>query len=264
MKTGKHPAVHNQSTMRRALAVAAAFKDLPAAPLNSADYVAAVDRATGGGWGLFKNDVWGCCVVADRLHQRMLYTANTGAMIMPSDSEVLPMYQKLCPGFDPNAPVDQYGENPTDQGASELDCCNIEIAEGELTSAGVIDPKNIKHVQWGIQLYGTVKIGIQLPDFAETYFDQDKVWDMPIGKPPNFVGGHDVPVVQYRMDGATLLLGCVTWGRLQWMTTGFLLACCDEVHLPNSIMWTRKLGVAPSGYSFGILDAALQQAVATS
>jgi len=41
---------------------------------------------------------------------------------------------------------------------------------GELTSWGSIDVRNTRNTRWAIELFGTVKVGIHVPDFMESYF----------------------------------------------------------------------------------------------
>src|SRR5229473_4119032 len=271
MKTGKHAAVHTAATMRSALALHDALRDLPEPAANSQDWAVEVrgQAATLAGydpsfpWGLALNASYGCCVFSDWKHQQMLWSANTGTMIVPPDSEVLRKYETVA-GFDPNAKVDANGENPTDQGASEVDFCNYLVKTGDLTSWGTIDARNTRNTRWAIELFGTVKIGIQVPDFMEGYFAVGKVLDIPAVWSPKFEGGHDVPLIKYAMDGSTRLYCCVTWGREMWITEPCMLMICDEVHAPLSPVWTRNRGVAPGtgGLDFAVLDAILREAIA--
>ncbi len=256
--------------MKSAIALALAFSELPAPPDNSPDWLAAVlaqapslpsyDPAYP--LGIAMNATWGCCVVSDIDHQGMLWTANTGTIVGMTDAQIEALYAILCPGFDPNA-TDADGNNPTDLGCNEQDACDYLIKTGALAASASIDPANYIHQKWAINLYGSIKYGIQLPDFAEDYYNQGKTWDIINGKPLNFVGGHDVCGVEYVKDGNTWLMKVITWGREQLATPAFLAACVDECHCPLSTVWDRQAttGIAPSGYSYGDLDAALAQAI---
>jgi hypothetical protein len=270
MKTGKHPAMHTAATMRSALVLHDALRDLPEPPINSQDWGAEVRNqapALAGyeasyPWGLALNDRYGCCVFADWKHQQMLWSANTGTMIVPPDSDVLVKYEAVA-GFDPKARLDANGENPTDQGASEVAFCDYLVKTGDLTSWGSIDARNTRNTRWAIELFGTVKIGIAVPDFMESYFNIGKVLDIPAGWKAKFEGGHDIPLIKYAMDGQTRLYCCVTWGREMWITERCLLMICDEVHAPLSPLWTRNRGLAPGvgGLDFAVLNAILKEAI---
>ena len=271
LKTGKTAPKYNLRSVKSAIALALAFNDLPDPPDNSEDWVKAVlaqapsqpsyDPAYPLGMAL--NATYGCCVISDIDHQGMLWTANTGTMVSMTDAQIEAAYAILCPGFDPNATPDADGNNPTDQGCNEQDACDYLIKTGALAGSASIDPANYVHQKWAIQLYGSIKYGIQLPDYAEDYYSQGKVWDVIAGKPMRFVGGHDVCGLKYVKDGTTWLMDVGTWGREQLATPAFLAACVDECHCPLSNAWDRQAttGLAPSGYDDAVLLAALAQAI---
>ena len=72
-----------------------------------------------------------------------------------------------------------------------------------------------------LYLFGIVGIGIEFPDSAMDQFNAGKPWSVVPGPKPR--EGHYIPLVAYRQH-----LECVTWGRVQSMTTEFFKKYCDE------------------------------------
>ena len=74
-------------------------------------------------------------------------------------------------------------------------------------------------------LFGVVGIGIQVPESAQTQFQNGKPWSYVPGAA--IEGGHYVPIVGYPRAG---YLQVVTWGKVQLMTKGFFEHYCDEAY----------------------------------
>ena len=254
---GRKPARYTTKSMRRMLILNRHLAALGPAPAASADYVTAVEKATGGDWGMMGNDQWGDCTEADTAHQLMLRTANAGTLVIPTTAQVGARYS-LDTGFDPNAKPDANGNNPTDQGADELSI----ISDLEATpflgykddAAANIDPTNLDHVKWGVQLFGAVRLGVNLPQSAMDQFSADQPWDV-IANDGGIIGGHDVPIVKYDASGVFYI---VTWGKRIEMTPAFLAKYVEEAHAELSTAWLNATGVAPSGFNQVALVADLQ------
>ena len=239
-KYGRKPAVHTKRTMRLALAMARTLDPLGTPPPLSKDYVAAVTNQDPDAWGMMLNDQLGDCVCADTGHRLMLSSANTGAIIIPTNEQIEKLYEYVG-NYNPADPS-------TDQGCDETTMCAFLMKNGflgqKIAGTGPVDPTNLAHVKWCVELFGACRLGINVPDYFETQFDNGQPWDVE-GDPANanIIGGHDIPIVKY--DGTYLYV--VTWGQLQPMTPAALLAFTEEAHAELWDDWIAASGNAPSG-----------------
>lgn len=251
MKYGRKPAVHTLHTMRAAIAMHAALDPLGPPPSCSSDYVSAVDKITGGNWHIFINNQLGDCVCADSAHQVMLHTANAGAMVMPSDQDVLSMYEQVG-GYVP-------GNAATDTGCDETTACQwlekVGLAGQMSAGSGPLDPARLDHIRWAVQIFGACRLGIIVDQRMESEFNSRQPWETPADPNDPNAGGHDVPVVRYDTEYAWV----VTWGGLQpvaWALMGdgaFLKEAHGEVW-PDFV---RVGGTAPNGFNMAGLLAQL-------
>ncbi len=251
MKLGRRPPVHNRRTLRGALAMARALDALGSPPAASADYVTAVMKQSPAGWGMDLNDSLGDCVCADSAHQVMLHTANAGTIVVPSNDDVLKLYEAVG-GYKP-------GDASTDQGCDETAMCQFLMTTGLCgqTSAGtgMVDPSNLDHIRWAVQLFGACRLGIMVGQDFIDQFTAGKPWEAPTTDPN--AGGHDVPVVKY--DDAYAYV--VTWGGLQAVSWGLMAngAFLDEAHAEVFPDWVATSGNAPSGFPLAQLLADLSE-----
>lgn len=246
---GRNPARPTRRGMRSAFIMATALNTLGAPPDASNEYAAKVTAP----WNMFGNDTLGDCVAADSAHTLMLRTANVSTIVVPTLDDVIKLYSDVghyVPG-DPN----------TDNGCEESDMCLYLKTTGFLghkaNAYGNIDPTEIDHIKWCTQLFGSCRLGLNLPAFAEDQFDQNKPWDLNPGGDQS-PGGHDVPLVDYRNG----LLYCVTWGRLQPVTVPFILKYCEEAHAELYFDWINAQGMTPAGFNLNDLADKLKEIVA--
>ena len=222
-----------------------AIEPLGLPPDASNDYVSAVKVP----WGMLGNDQYGDCVQCDTAHSLMLRTANAGEIVVPSEQDVLSLYTSVT-GFDPKVPA-------SDQGTDESTMCEYLQSTGFLghkaSSIGSIDPKNLDYVRWCIQLFGTCRIGLNLPYYADDQFTRGQPWDISTTGDQE-TGGHDVPLVDYRGGN----FSCITWGKQQTITPAFLAKYCEEAHVELYPDWIRAQGTAPSNFNLAQLMADLQ------
>jgi hypothetical protein len=244
-KLGRWPARHTLRSMRSALVMARALDPLGAPPAASNDYTAAVTVP----WGILRNDTLSDCVCADTGHTLMLRTANASSIVVPTDNDVLALYEAVG-GYVP-------GDASTDNGCVEADMCTYLQKTGFLghrsDATGSIDPGNLDHLRWCVQLFGACRIGVNLPQSAMDQFDAGQPWD--VGGDATIVGGHDVPIVKY--DGDYFYV--VTWGKLQPVTPAFITAYNEEAHAELFADWVRSQGTAPSGLDLEDLATKLAQ-----
>jgi hypothetical protein len=238
-------------TPRRAASVfafAAALDPLGAPPSESNDYRSAVKVP----WGVYQNDVLGCCVPADTAHAIMLRTANASRIVVPSVADVLGLYE-IVGGYVPGRP-------DTDRGCEESVMCDYMMNPGFLghraEAVGNVDHLNHDHLRWCVQLFGTCRLGLNLPKYAEDQFELGHPWDVSDNGDQS-TSGHDVPLVWY--GGG--VFKCVTWGQTQVLTPAFVAKYCEESHAELFPDWIRSQGEAPPGLDLVTLSSRLRALV---
>lgn len=264
-KLGRRPATHTRRSMLKALALAPFLDALGTPPTTPTDYVTAVVAQYGSsGWGMLGNDQWGDCVEASDGHQLMLRTANTGNIAIPTTADVLGIYSAET-GF--NQSAGPSGNNPTDQGSDETTDANFMVSTGLLghkaAGTGMIDPTNMAHIKWAVQLFGCCQLGVVVDESMEEDFDALQPWETPASANNPTAGGHGIPIVSYDNSYAYI----VTWGGGGWsrglqpiawslmQNAAFL----DEAHAFVFPDFVKTGGTAPSGFDLDGLLAKLQQ-----
>jgi hypothetical protein len=247
LRYGKKAPLVTPHTWRSMAAMKAVLDPLGVPPTNSNDYLSAVKVP----WNMYLNDQLGCCVCADTAHTTMLRTANASQIIVPTDNDVLKLYET----------VGRYvpGDSRTDNGCVETNMCWYLQRTGflgqKLDEFSSLDPHNLSHIKWAIQLFGSVRIGFEVPAYCMDQFNNGKPWDVSPFGDQSIDGGHDVPLVGYQGD--TLL--CITWGKVQQMTPAFLAKYCDEIHVELAYDWVRAQGQSPSGFDLSTLDSKMME-----
>lgn len=240
---GRLPAVYTRRTVRSALAMRAALDPLGPAPAACADYLSARRSLAPQMW---YNDVCGDCTAVDTANRLVLRTANVGPVVLvPTTPQVVALYSAVS-GYVP-------GDDATDVGASEDAMCAYLRTTGFLghvaLSTGAIEPSNLDHVKWGCQLFGGVRLGLNLPRYADDQFYDGRPWDVS-SHGDQETDGHDVALVDFRGDA----LRVDTWGRTIEMTPAAFRAWCDECHAELYPDWIRaQSGAAPSGFLLSAL-----------
>lgn len=244
LKLGRKPAIHTVRTLRSAIVMAGALDPLGPPPAASNDYTIAVKVP----WPMFLNDKLGDCVAADSAHTLMLRTANASSIVIPTDDDVTRLYEAVG-GYVPD-------DLSTDQGCNETSMCEYLEHTGFLghkaDTIGSVDPANLDHIKWAIQLFGSCRIGLNLPQSAMDQFNNGEPWS--VSGDDTIIGGHDVPLVKYALDR----IYCVTWGYLQPMTPEFLVKYNEESHVELFSDWVRSQGTAPSGFDLADLEEKLK------
>ena len=250
-KLGKLPARYTLRTMRTALAMAAVLDPLGTPPPSSNNYMAAAVKAIPVP-SMYGNDNVGDCVEVDSAYGLIIRTANTGTAVIPTTAQVLQLYEVF--GYDP--------ASGADPGTDELAMCQYLVSTGflghRLNNYATIDPTNINHIKWCIQLFGGCRVGWQLPQSAIQQFQENQPWDAIASGSP-IAGGHDTRLVHYEGDD----FYTATWGRwMQPVTLAFLSTYCDEAHPELAFDWIQSQGNSPSGFSLSDLQQKLQEAAA--
>lgn len=243
-KLGKNPYVHTLKTMRAALITAKALDALGVPPPTSPGYSALVDKLCAGDWGIDGNDQYGDCVFADWSHRLMIWTAQgSGTMVKATTAETLAAYSKAT-GFNPSDPsTDQGADIPTIASYAETNGITVGGKVYKSDGHGIIDPVNVDHRKWAINVFGCTPIGLNLPQSALDQFDAGQPWD--VNGDATIVGGHDVLLIEYGTTEPAWQV--VTWAKRWPVTTSFLNTYLSEVVPVVSHDFITASGTAPSG-----------------
>jgi hypothetical protein len=192
----------------------------------------------------------GDCVFAGGDHETMLWTLEGGAPAQFTGANAISDYSAVT-GYNPKNPK-------SDQGTDVRQALKYRRSTGLIDAAGkrhkigaylALEPGNTDHLLEALYLFGVVGIGIQFPDSAMDQFNAGKPWSVVQGA--RIEGGHYVPLVAKRSN-----LECVTWGRIQPMTSQFYAKYCDEawaILSPEML----KSGKSLEGFDLGQLQTDL-------
>jgi hypothetical protein len=200
-------------------------------------------------WGMLGNDQYGCCTCAGPGHEIMNRTAHSGTMAKITTDDVLAMYAAICPGFNPVT-------DANDNGAAITDALNYLLTTGlaghKIDGWAAIDNTNIVSIKQGVYLFGSVNIGVNLPNSAMDQTQAGQPWDV-VANDGGIDGGHCIPIMGYGAAGCT----CITWGALQQMSWEWFAKYCDEAYAEISSDWLDAQGVAPNSLNMATLQADL-------
>lgn len=268
MKLGRRRARATIASLHRSHIMSRALNNLGAPPATSPDWVSAVMKQSPDGWLMDGNDQYGDCVIADCAHQEMLRTANVGTIWIPNTLNVLALYAYFQ-GYsgDPSnlSTIEQYLAN-NDNGCDELSVIQYLAQTGwlgrKLDGNANLDPTNLDQLKWAVCIFGASRLGLNLPDSAQSQFEAGEPWD--VVSNAQLDGGHDVPVVKY--DGTYFYV--VSWGKLQPVTPAFLTAkypdgtpYLEEAHAELGADWVDQAGTCPAKLDLPQLVADLQAIV---
>jgi hypothetical protein len=259
-KYGRHASRFTLSSFYGMKLIGDALDPLGQPPAKSNDYVKAVTAMVGKNWGVMLNNKLGDCTAATTGHSLMLRSANIGTMITPTDLEIQDFYFKST------------GSSlKDDEGGNDIDVCKYEVATG-FTARGVvhkaegfmtIDPTHFDHFRWAQQIFGTMRLGLNVPEYCQDQFDAGQPWDYVAAKDnsPKAISGHSVPLVDYGNYGPPEAPWAVlTWGGVQFMTQRAMEEWCMEAHVELFYDWVRAgQQTAPSGFDMAALMEKLQQ-----
>lgn len=201
-------------------------------PPDSLDYSSRVKS-----WPMYGNDQYGDCTIAAAAHQVQLWSALIGKPKTPSQPSVINRYFRLTGG--------------QDTGLVELDVLNDwrknALDRDKIIAFAKVDKNNLDHVKQSLVLFGGVYIGFQVPQNAQTLFEEGKPWDANGGP---IEGGHAVNVIGYDAEGLTV----VTWGRTQRATWAWWREYVDEAW---AILPPEFKTKPPAGFDLAALEADL-------
>ena len=178
---------------------------------------------------MFKNDIYGDCVIAGRAHQTLRFEDFEQKSVIPiSDTDVTTEYFKESGGYDNGLDITN-SLNAWRQGWT---------AAGQnysIYAYAQVNIQNQNEVMAAMYLLNGLYIGLLLPVSAQT---QD-IWDVATenGVPGSW-GGHCVYLVAYDADGLT----CMTWGERKKMTWAFFRKYCNQAYaiVDNKDSWVAN------------------------
>lgn len=203
--------------------------------------------------GMLGNDRVGDCVFAGAAHETMILGQEGGHKPTFTDKSVLSDYSAVTGYVE--------GDESTDRGTEVRAAMKYRKATGILDAHSrrhhigaylQIKPKDVDQIVQATYVFGVVGVGIEFPESAMDQFNQGEPWSVVKGS--QIDGGHYVPIVG-RKDGQLL---CVTWGKVQLLTTEFLTTYCDEAWAFVSASVLNGEGESPEGLSIESLRSALK------
>ena len=244
MKLGKLAPVNDPRTLQ--LGNYLNNKTLPVAPAECT-YGSSIAAAS---WGMMCNNKIGNCTCAAAGHLIMEWTADEGALITPSDQDIINAYAAVS-GYNPATGANDTGADVK----TVLDYWRkTGIASHKILAYASLEPQNNDHIKQSVFLFGGCYVGLSLPLSAQTQL----IWDVPaagvqVNGTKGSWGGHVIPVIGYDATGLTI----VTWGVTKKMTWAFWNAYCDESYALISTDFTGTKA-APNGFDLQALQQDLK------
>ena len=168
---------------------------------------------------IYLNDQLGDCVIAGSFHVRGVTSANsTGKPVMFSTAQVIHDYGKIG-GYNPNAPLNPDGSNPTDQGCDENTALaywhNTGYPDGvKLVNYVAVDATNIAEVRLAMYLFENLYFGVELPDAWVNPFPEKRGWTWDVAGAPDPNNGHCFVGVDLIPNGIKI----DSWGMCGYLT----------------------------------------------
>lgn len=219
----------------------------------------AIDRCSQvSDWPMYANDQIGDCTIAGAAHMFAAMCVYAGYPEPEfSDQEIITAYSAVS-GYDPVT-----GAN--DNGA------DMQTVLEYLKNTGMTDTTGKTHKVAGyaafgnpadevllaqvLNTFGSVYVGVNLPQSAEQEFAGGRPWDWQPSSP--IAGGHCI-ALQERAVGGTGVLRYVTWGAVQRTTRGFQRHYAEEAWAVVSADWIAANGTTIEGLGLEQLLSDLQ------
>ena len=210
-------------------------------------------------WPPYANDRYGDCVWASIGHAVQSITYYGGRdYAMLAESDLLAAYAAVT-GFqlhDPRVP------NPTDNGtvvADALKHWRTHGIAGDQILAYAFVNRSFAAYAAGIDLFGFLNVGINLPRYAlQRFEDGAEHWALPTATDDLYdEGGHSIHVAGYDSNNEEFLV--VTWGRLITVAWEFLRVYADEAWVVLSTDWLDDWGRSPRGLDLGGLGTQFEK-----
>ena len=117
-----------------------------------------------------------------------------------------------------------------------------------------LDVSNMNEVDQALYLFGSVYLGIEVPQSAEDQFQNGEPWS-DVGD-QDILGGHAI-VVQGKTSSGNLEV--ITWGAVQEMEQSFWTTYVEEAWVVLTPQWFSKTGNTPDGINLTQMQADYKQ-----
>lgn len=198
----------------------------------------------------------GDCVLADGVHQTMLWNAEAGRTIKFTGRNAIDAYSAVT-GYVIGNPATDQGTNIR-QALKWRRAVGIEDAKGQRHKIGAfvaLDVGNWAELMEAAFILSGISIGFDCPDYLFQQFYAGQPWSVIPGQ-HNSIGGHDVPVVG---RWSSTQVTCITWAKAQRMTRGFFEANTFEAWGVLSEEMVKDTGLTIDGFDL----TALRQKIAS-
>jgi hypothetical protein len=201
---------------------------LPVPPQN-------VDRMSKvSSWPMYLNDRYGDCTIAGAGHFLGAQSAFAlGKEVIFSDATITAAYQAVCPGFDPVTDSNDNGATLQNVLAYMSDANAFGTTVLAYAQLKGTDPASLK---LALYLFGSVYIGVNLPQSAEQQFSEGKPWIYERGSP--IIGGHCV-VIQKMTPEYPNESTVVTWGGSVRASDEWLATYMEEAWVAITPDWIQ-------------------------
>lgn len=202
-----------------------------APPPSSVDWAA---KAMAALLRVYLNDQYGDCVIARSYHQYGIWTGNeSGTPAQATDAEVLATYHQICGAGDNGCVITDVLDVMRDHGLK------VNGVTRKIDGYVSVDWTNKLEVQTAIDLFGSLAIGINLPD---AWTCTNCTWSKTTSA---IVGGHDVGAVGYNAQGVQIC----TWGGIVTISWDAFLSRdhLEECYALLAPDWYAKGNLAPNG-----------------
>jgi hypothetical protein len=213
-------------------------------------------------WPMYLNDTYGDCTIAGMGHLYGALTAyahNTEAIF--NNSVVEAVYERNCPTFNPST------------GAGD-DGCTLQGVLADQVSNGMADMFGTVHnvvayaqmksigPRWlavALEAFGSVYLGVNLPQSAETQFSAGQPWTYVQGSP--ILGGHCIVLqavheaVAHPSQSGNQAFTFVTWGSTVTASWQWCNTYIEEAWVAISQDWLQANGTTVEGFDLAQLQA---------
>lgn len=222
-------------------------------PIDSAvDYLAAIHD-----WQMLGNDVAGDCEAVDSANDRhVITTVLTPSPYYWTQAQVWAYYMSQNPDFVPGNGPHGYGSD--DDGGMDMQT-SLEYSHSHGGPDGVkvvffakVDHTNLAEVKAAIDLFGVLRVGIQVQNANQDDFANGVAWDYHPGDP--IEGGHAVAAGGFDASGRVKF---ITWAQETEFTNAFWDNLVEECWVA---VWPEMMGTA--SFKAGINGSKLEAAYA--
>ena len=199
-------------------------------------------------YGMLGNDEAGDCVIADLAHATMVRHQATRRAVPPfTAASVLKVYSQIT-GYDPSK-IDYLGNNSTDQGTDMVTAAGFMRQHGLPDATGAIHKTSayaeLNLRDWdqllkAIYMFGTVSLGVMLPQSASDQFDRMVPWT--VTGDGNIIGGHAITACG---KNSSDYLVALSWGRTTAISRQFIERYLDQAIVSFSPEYLTDAGRSP-------------------